>query len=81
MGAGYAVALNIRNFSEPNALDVGTIETLLSSEALIAEHIRQLTACAQSCYQGEAVSGIAIDYRGLPASVRDQFSLFRNNFV
>ena len=75
-GAGYAVVLTVRNFSDPQALDINTVETILSSEALMAEHIRQLAACAQSCYQGGAVEGIAIDYQGISPSFRDQFSLF-----
>jgi spore germination protein YaaH len=74
-GAGYAVALSIRNYTYPNALDTSTIETILSSEGLIAEHIRQLAACAQSCYQGGPVD-IAIDYRGIDPVYRDQFALF-----
>ncbi|MBN2469966.1 MAG: hypothetical protein JXN59_04500 [Anaerolineae bacterium] len=76
VGAGYSVALAVRNFSDPNALDTTTIETLLSTETLIAAHISQLANCAQSCYQGSAVDGIAIDYRGIDPAYRDQFSLF-----
>ena len=75
-GAGYAVVLTVRNYSDPNALDTTTVETILSNEALMAEHIRQLAACAQSCYQGGAVDGIAIDYRGLAPEYREQFALF-----
>ena len=76
VNAGYGVYLMIRNFNTPDALDVSTIEALLSNEGLLAEHIRQITACAQSCYQGAAVDGIAIDYRGIDPTFRDQFSLF-----
>ncbi len=76
VGAGYGVALAIHNYSDPNALDTSTVETILSSETLIAEHIRHLANCAGSCYQGSAVDGIAIDYRGLDPEYRDQFSLF-----
>ncbi len=73
-GAGYGVYLTLRNFSDPSALDIGTVEALLGSEPLLAEHIRQITACAQSCYQGLPVNGITIDYRGVSAPVRAQFS-------
>ncbi|GAB4568777.1 MAG: hypothetical protein Kow0077_00220 [Anaerolineae bacterium] len=76
VGAGYSVALAIRNYSDPNVLDTTTVETILSTEPLIAAHIRELTNCAQSCYQGSAVDGIAIDYRGIDPMYRDQFSLF-----
>ncbi|MBN1965653.1 MAG: hypothetical protein JW910_13465, partial [Anaerolineae bacterium] len=76
MGAGYGVMLDIRNYSDPNAVDTSTVETILSSEPLIAEHIRQLAACAQSCYQGTAVDGMVIDYRAFDPMYRDQFSLF-----
>ena len=76
VGAGYGVALNVRNYSDSNAVDTTTVETILSTETLIAEHIRQLANCAQSCYQGNAVDGIAIDYRGIDPLYRDQFSLF-----
>jgi hypothetical protein len=74
--AGYAVFLNIRNFSDPNAVDINTVEALLSNEGLLAEHISQITACAQSCFQGTPVDGIAIDYRGIDPTFREQFSLF-----
>ncbi len=75
-GAGYGVYLTLRNFSDPSALDIGTVEALLASEPLLAEHVRQITACAQSCYQGLPVNGITIDYRGVSAAFRDQFSRF-----
>ncbi len=75
-GAGYGVFLAVRNYSDPNALDTGTVETILSSENLLAAHIQELANCAQACYQGTAVTGIAIDYRGIDPAYRDQFSLF-----
>ncbi len=74
--AGYGVLLDIRNYADPNALDTDTIETILGSDGLIAEHIRQLAACVESCYQGSAVDGIAIDYQGIDPAFRDRFSLF-----
>ncbi|MBN1965068.1 MAG: hypothetical protein JW910_10495 [Anaerolineae bacterium] len=76
-GAGYSVLLTIRNYGDdPNALDVTTVEAILGNDSLLAEHVRQLAACAVSCYQGGAVSGIAIDYRGISPDLRDRFSLF-----
>ncbi len=75
-GAGYGVVLTMRNFSDPNALDASTVETILSIDTLLAEHIRHLAACPGSCYQGTIVEGIAIDYRGISPAYRSQFSLF-----
>ncbi len=76
VGAGYAVVLTVRNFSDPNALDVSTVEAILNNDLLMAEHVRQLAACVQGCFQGGAADGIAIDYRGIDVRDRDHFSRF-----
>ncbi len=69
---GYAIVPVIRNFTDPAALDVATITTLMQNSALRAAHIVRLIEFASS----KPYQGIAIDYRGLAADQRNNFAAF-----
>lgn len=69
--SSYLVVPSIRNYSDPRATDPETIETLLSNRALRAEHAEQVAAFASAGYDG-----VLIDYRDLPAALRDDFTAF-----
>jgi hypothetical protein len=69
---GYAVVPVIRNFTDPAALDVATVTTLMQNSAIRSAHIVRLVEFASS----KPYQGIAIDYRGLPADQRDNYSAF-----
>ncbi len=71
-GKGYAVLPVIRNFTTPDVLDISTVVALLQNPALRQEHIRRLAETAIS----QPFQGIAIDYRGIPAEQRANFSEF-----
>jgi len=72
IGAGYRVMPLIQNFSDPRAVDVGTISTLISNASGRRAHAEQLAAISQ----GSGFAGVFIDYRGLPDASRDDFSAF-----
>jgi hypothetical protein len=71
LNAGYIVAPIIRNFVDPRALDPETVEAIISSRSLRAEHIAQITSFASTGF-----GGVIIDYRDLPAEQRASFSAF-----
>jgi hypothetical protein len=71
-GAGYRVMPLIQNFTDPRALDINTITTLISSASGRRAHAEQLAAISV----GSGFAGVFIDYRGLPNSAKDDFSAF-----
>jgi hypothetical protein len=72
IGTGYRVMPLVQNFTDPRALDIGTIVNLISSSAGRRAHAEQLAAVALS----GGFAGVFIDYRGLPDSARDDFAAF-----
>lgn len=71
--ASYRVMPVIRNFlDDANVLDLETIEGLLSNPGARAAHIQQITGVAAN----SGYDGVIIDYRGLTAEHRDDFSAF-----
>lgn len=72
LNSGYRVMPVIRNFLDPRAVDVNTVETILSNRTLRAEHVKQITRVASS----GGYDGVFIDYRDLSAAQRDNFSAF-----
>ena len=69
--AEYNVMPIIRDFSDPRALDTQTVDVIVSNPDLRSEHVTQLTQIAAGGYDG-----IVIDYRGVSAEQRDNFSRF-----
>ena len=69
-GASYQVYPIVRNFADPRAIDVQTIETLLANPILLQQHITALETVAAT------YDGIFIDYRNVPVAQRDTFTLF-----
>lgn len=72
IGAGYRVMPLIQNFTDPRALDVGTITNLISTSGGRRAHAEQLAAVSL----GGGFSGVFIDYRGLPDTAQADFSAF-----
>ena len=70
--AGYLVIPVIRNFTDPDFLDVMTVADLLRSDEAREAHITALRGFAVV----DDYDGVAIDYRGLPPEYRDAFSGF-----
>jgi hypothetical protein len=68
--SGYRVMPVIRNFSDPRALDIETVVTLIANSTLRSQHVQEIAT-----FSG-AFNGIFIDYRNIPADQRDNFSLF-----
>jgi spore germination protein YaaH len=62
----------IRNFNDPRAVDAGTVSNIINNPTLRSNHVRELTLLTNS----NGFDGIIIDYRGLPAEQRDNFSAF-----
>ena len=62
----------IRNFADAGAIDVATVEALISRPSLRAEHIARVSELAEF----NNFAGVFIDYRGLSHQHRDDFSLF-----
>jgi hypothetical protein len=69
--ASYLLMPVIRDFADPRALDTETVVAILSNTDLRREHVRQLSSLA-----GGGFDGVWIDYRGVPAEQRDNFSAF-----
>lgn len=69
---GYLVLPALRNYADPSALDVETISAILNNSALRREHVRQIVSTITS----NNFDGVWIDYRGLPADLRDLYSAF-----
>src|SRR5258708_28796160 len=62
----------VRNFSNPAAVDVATITTLLQNNGLRSVHVERLVEFAST----RPYQGLAIDYRRIPAEQRDNFTTF-----
>ncbi|MEL7433108.1 MAG: glycosyl hydrolase family 18 protein, partial [Chloroflexota bacterium] len=62
----------IRNFNDPRSVDAETVSTIISNPAVRAAHINQLTMTTNN----NGFDGLMIDYRGLPAEQRDNFTAF-----
>ena len=70
--APYLFMPLIRNFADPRALDITTIETLIANPRLRAEHIARITDLVLF----NRFDGVFIDYRGLSREHRDDFARF-----
>ena len=70
--APYLFMPLIRNFADPRALDITTIETLIANPRLCADHIARLTDLVLY----NQFDGVFIDYRGLSREYRDDFTRF-----
>ncbi|NLX11888.1 MAG: hypothetical protein GXY36_19750 [Chloroflexi bacterium] len=73
-GQSYAVIPLIQNFSDPMVVDVATVRRILENPGLRQEHARQLAAFVARDNSGFA--GVMIDYRDIPADLRDSYSAF-----
>ena len=62
----------IQNFSDPRSLDPDTVTAIISNPAVRANHINELLLLTNA----NGFDGLIIDYRGLPAEQRDNFSTF-----
>ena len=62
----------IRNFHDPRALDTATVEGIISSPALRVDHIEKINHLTSF----NNFDGVFIDYRGLSANYRDNFTQF-----
>jgi hypothetical protein len=71
-GSSYAVMPLIRNYRGDAAPDAALIETLLSDPVLRQAHLERLLEFASN----QPYSGIALEYLGLPPTMRDVFSAF-----
>ena len=69
---GYLVMPVIRNYSDPRAVDTNTIMTILGNSTLRSQHAAQITGFATN----NAFKGVFVDYRDVPAELRDSFSAF-----
>lgn len=70
--APYLFMPLIRNFADPRALDITTIETLIANPRLRAEHSALITDLVLY----NQFDGVFIDYRGLSQEHRDDFARF-----
>ena len=70
--AAYLFLPVIRNFAHPRAIDTVSVAAIIADPALRAEHIMRITNIAAF----NAFDGIFIDYRGLNAEHRANFSQF-----
>ena len=68
----YLFMPSIRNFADPRAIDINTIETLISRPRLRQQHIARISDLASY----NRFDGVFIDYRGLSPQHRDDFALF-----
>ncbi len=64
----------LRNFSDARAIDRGTVAALLNNPSLRAAHITHIVDLARF----NRFAGVFIDYRGLTAAERADFSRFIN---
>jgi hypothetical protein len=72
LNAPYRTMPIVRNFTDPRALDPDTVTAILSDATLRAEHTRQLVSVAMN----GGFAGVFVDYRGLPAAQRANFTVF-----
>ena len=70
--APYLFMPLIRNFADPRAIDIATVETLISRPDLRADHISRISELAAF----NNFDGVFIDYRGLSRRHRADFALF-----
>lgn len=70
--SNYRWMPSIHNFNDPRAVDTETIVNIISNPALRDNHVRELALLTNS----NGFDGIIIDYRGLPAEQRDNFTAF-----
>ncbi len=70
--ADYLFMPLARNFSDPRAIDRATVEAIIAHPGLRADHVNRLSALASH----NRFDGMFIDYRGLSASHRADFSAF-----
>jgi len=70
--AAYLFMPSIRNFSDPRALDIATVTSIISGPPLRADHIARITDLAE--FNG--FDGVFIDYRGLSFEHRAGFTRF-----
>ncbi len=73
-GQGYDVLPLISNFDASGVIDVGTVSALLENPALRSDHAQRVAAFILGDPAGYA--GVVIDYRGIPATLRTQYSAF-----
>jgi hypothetical protein len=71
LNATYDVMPIVRDFADPRALDTETVTAIISNRTLRDEHVRQLASLSAGGFKG-----VWIDYRGLDASQRENFSAF-----
>ncbi len=72
LNASYRVMPVVRDFSDPRVVDPQTVVAIIANSELRAEHVRQLTLVTT----GSGYDGLFVDYRGLPADQRENFSRF-----
>ena len=70
--APYLYMPLIRNFADPRAIDIATVEALLSRPQLRSAHIARLSELAAF----NRFDGVFIDYRGLSPHHREGFARF-----
>ena len=70
--APYLFMPLIRNFADPRALDIATVEALISHPSLRGEHIARISDLAAF----NQFDGVFIDYRGLSPRHRADFADF-----
>ena len=66
----YPVYPVVRNFVDPRAIDVQTIQTILANPTLSQQHLAALETVAAT------YDGVFIDYRNIPTEQRAGFTLF-----
>ena len=76
-GAGYSVYPLITNYAQEAAVDVETITLILQNQESRLTHSINIAAFAEA----GNYPGVAIDYRAVPAELRDHFSDFIANLA
>jgi hypothetical protein len=75
--ADYALLPVIRNYSDLRAIDTGTVDTLLRDPFRRADHIEHIIDFVTA----GNYDGVFIDYRGLTAEHRDDYSTFAQDLA
>ena len=73
-GQGYAVLPLINNYDDSSVIETANVRRILENPALRRHHARQIAAFVTSAAAGYA--GAALDYREVPAELRDSFTAF-----
>ncbi|MDQ7024859.1 MAG: hypothetical protein Q9P44_04800 [Anaerolineae bacterium] len=68
----YRLMPMLSNFDDPAAIDVQTVNTIMSNSQLRATHARQIAAVINA----NGYDGVFIDYRGITIENRENFTLF-----